>query len=134
MSRPGDPEVPLGDYLGDLTSELPPNQFIKVYAAGGPKNYGYRTSNGTEVMKVRGFTLSWSNSQKITFDALTQMVFNYPNTQNPIPIVNTHKICRHAPTYKLYNRVEVKKYNITYTKRMVMDNLDTLPFGWVFDE
>lgn len=134
MSRPGDPEVSLGDYLGDLTSELPPDQFIKTYAAGGPKHYGYQTSDGSEVMKVRGFTLSWCNSQKITFDTLKEMVFNYPNTQNPIPIINAHKICRDTPTYRLYNRVEIKRYNITYTKRFVLDNLDTLPFGWVFDE
>ena len=38
VSRPGDVyEPPLGDYLGDMTSELPPDCHISEFVSGGPK-------------------------------------------------------------------------------------------------
>ena len=41
VSRPGMPEPPTGDYLGQLTNELPPGRHICEMVAGGPKNYAY---------------------------------------------------------------------------------------------
>ena len=40
-SRQGDWEPDLGDYLGDLTDEVPGNN-IKTFVTGGPKNYAYQ--------------------------------------------------------------------------------------------
>ena len=37
-SLPGQPDPPLGDYLGDFKNEL-----SEEFASGGPKNYGYQT-------------------------------------------------------------------------------------------
>jgi hypothetical protein len=37
-SRPGEWKPELGDYLGDLTNEVPDNRIIE-FVTGGPKNY-----------------------------------------------------------------------------------------------
>ncbi len=61
ISKPNLPEPALGDYLGELTSEIPPEQYITEFLAAGPKNYAYRLSDGSEHVKVRGFTLNYTN-------------------------------------------------------------------------
>ncbi|XP_032234852.1 uncharacterized protein LOC116616861 [Nematostella vectensis] len=43
LHRPGEWKPPLGDHLGDLTSELEPGDFIDRYSSTGPKSYGYTT-------------------------------------------------------------------------------------------
>ena len=55
VSRPSEPEPPLGNHLGELTDELggEHNQHITVFASGGPKNDCYRTNSGKVETKVR---------------------------------------------------------------------------------
>ena len=55
--RGGQPSIPLGDYLGDMTDELD-GDTITEFASGGAENYGYRTAGGKTECKVRGFTLN----------------------------------------------------------------------------
>ena len=126
VSQPGLWDAPLGDNLGDLTDELD-GHYIVEYCAGGPKNYAYRLDNGKEVCKVRGFTLNFTNSQKVNFAAIKEMVFDQSQT---ITLTNPHKITRHKCTSKVYNRVENKKYGMVYTKRVILPSMDTLPFGY----
>jgi hypothetical protein len=40
-SRPGEWKPELGDYLGDLTDEVPDNRIIE-FVTGGPKNNAYK--------------------------------------------------------------------------------------------
>ena len=56
--KPGQPDIPLGDFLGDMTDELEDGSYITELVSGGPKNYGYTTSTGKVCCKVRGFTLN----------------------------------------------------------------------------
>ena len=53
---------PVGDYLGDLTSELGPGEFITTFCSTGPKSYAYTTNKGNKVCKVKGITLNFRNS------------------------------------------------------------------------
>ena len=48
---PGQPRVPLGDYLGEMTDELEGDTILK-FVSGGPKNYGYKTVSGKVCCKV----------------------------------------------------------------------------------
>lgn len=61
--KPGQPEVELGDYLGEFTSELEEGDFIKEFISGGPKNYAYVTNNGKQICKIRGFTLNTQSAE-----------------------------------------------------------------------
>ena len=54
--KPGQTEIPLGDYLGDMTNELDEGDYIVEFVSGGAKNYGYATKHGKIVCKVRGFS------------------------------------------------------------------------------
>jgi len=129
VSRPGEFDPPLGDYLGDLTDELDKGEHIVEFLSGGPKNYAYKTSENKETCKVRGFTLNYANSQLINFDSVKQIVTD-PKSTPTITITNPNKICRDKNKRKLYNRVEEKTYQMVYTKRRRVDGYDTVPYGY----
>ena len=126
-------KLPIGNYLGELVSEISPaDGHIVEFLGAGPKHYAYRTLSGREECKVRGFTLNWENSKIINFDAIKSMICPSDdiNRISVINIVNPCKITRHSRKRKLYNRVENKKYRMVYTKRRILPNLDTVPFGY----
>ncbi|XP_041361018.1 uncharacterized protein LOC121377177 [Gigantopelta aegis] len=116
VARPGDYQPPLGDYLGELTDE---------FVSGG----GYRTNKGSEVCKVRGFSLNYANAQLINFEAIREIVLS-PTRDATLTVTNPSKISREKRKRKIYNKVEEKRYKIVYTKRVIQDNLDTLPYGY----
>lgn len=121
--------LPIGNYLGELTNEIKPKDgYIVEFVSGGPKNYAYRTLSGKEECKVRGFTLNWANSKLINFEAIKSLICTSQEKQ--IEIVNPCKITRDNRKRKLLNRTETKRYQMVYTKRRILPNLDTLPFGF----
>ena len=73
LSQPGQPEPRLSNYIGDLTGELG-GEHITVFASGGPKNYGYKTSGGKIDIKVRGITLDCRARQKVNFESMCELV------------------------------------------------------------
>ena len=129
IHRPGDKTPLLGDFLGDLTSELKPGRYITEFVSGGPKNYAYRQDDGWETCKVKGFTLNYQNSLKINFESMKNLVTS-PGSEKGITIVNPTSICRDKIKNIVYNKSEVKKYAMVYTKRKLNDDLTTLPYGY----
>ena len=129
VSRPGEFDPPLGDYLGELTDELEQGEHIVEFVSGGPKNYAYKTSTNEETCKVRGFTLNYTNSKLINFEAVKAIVTDSKSSSN-IVVTNPCKICRDKRKRKLYNREEKKSYQMVYIKRRKLDNYDTVPYGY----
>ena len=127
ISRVGEPEPPLGDYLGDFTDELGNGDFITKFVSGGPKNYAYVTHNNDTVCKVRGFTLNHANSKVINFQTVLNEVLGVE--QNVITKIPS-KICRDSRQLKIYSKPENKKYAMVYTKRVVCENYFTYPYGY----
>ncbi|KAG8176825.1 hypothetical protein JTE90_003453 [Oedothorax gibbosus] len=113
----GKNDPPLGNYLGDFTDE------------GGPKNYGYITNKGKTVCKNRGFKLNYRNSLIFNFDMMKRLVREF-DQDTTMDLVNPSKICRDPKRRIVYNREEVKKYRIVYTKRIIQDDYSTIPFGY----
>ena len=78
---------PVGDYLGDLTSELGHDEYITTFCSTGPKSYAYTTNKGNNVCKVKGITLNHRNAlvinmdtmRKIVHDELKEVKVVYPN-------------------------------------------------------
>ncbi|XP_041361864.1 uncharacterized protein LOC121377831 [Gigantopelta aegis] len=128
VCKPGSYQPVLGDYLGDLTDELDGDHIVE-FVSGGPKNYAYRTSKGKETCKVRGFTLHHTNAQLINFAAIRDMVLS-PTRDGSITVTNPGKISREKRKRKIYNRPENKKYQIVYNKRVILKDLNTLPYGY----
>ena len=138
ISDPARPDLdpPIGDYLGDLTSELRPGEHIVEFASSAAKCYVYKTNMGKTECKVKGFTLNYKNSQLINFDVmkdmvLTQQIQNNPNLRT-VTIVNDKKIARKKYECILYNKKEIKRYKPVYNKRIIMPDLSTVPFGYDF--
>ena len=73
VSKPNDPEPPIGPYLGELTDELG-GDYITAYVSGGPKNYSYRTNTDKVETKVRGITLDCTAKQKVNFNVIRALV------------------------------------------------------------
>lgn len=124
---------PLGDYLGELKDEtkgVPITSFI----SGGPKNYAYQLADGSQVCKIRGFTLNHRNSLTLNLESMKQLVTTPGEAQKPMKektsyeIKEPHKIVRKDG--KIYTLPQTKQYKLVYDKRILTDHLKTYPFGW----
>ncbi|XP_026288119.2 uncharacterized protein LOC113213310 [Frankliniella occidentalis] len=136
ISRPGEPDLPLGTHLGDLTDQVEedygPGSFITEFAAGGPKNYAYKVAVGGDVtnikvcIKVRGITINKSCDQLVTYDNLKSMVLGDREKINvPIP----HQIAR-LPTWKIVTRSSHKNWQAKNTKCRRVGLEMTVPHGF----
>ncbi|KAK3107774.1 hypothetical protein FSP39_021983 [Pinctada imbricata] len=130
--KEGEPEPPVGDYLGELTDELGGvEEWIETLIVCGPKNYAYRTNRDKEVCKVKGFSLNYGNSQILNFESMQDAVLNRNDPFTGLyALHNPNKICRQKLTSDLYSQEEIKQYACVYTKRVVLDNLSTIPYGY----
>ena len=48
--------ISAGHYLGDVESELLPQDYITEFVSLGPKTYAYTTAEDQSVVKAKGFT------------------------------------------------------------------------------
>ncbi|XP_073497547.1 uncharacterized protein [Phyllobates terribilis] len=136
VSKEGDYMPPLGDYLGDLTSEIPNDTYITEFVSAGPKTYGYKLSNGETTIKVKGITLNCTAKKDINFDSLKELVLDYPSnpggeSQKTI-VVEQPGIVRRKKCWEIETRQLWKTQKCVYTKRHFPRNQDftTLPFGY----
>ena len=132
----------LGDYLGQLTNELSCKElgyvgctdghWITEFVSCGPKNYSFRLNSGQIFCKVRGFSLNYRNSQIVNFESMKDTLYSWKKKENAELVTVTTEICKHKfENPMVYSRQVAKKYNVVYNKRRVLDNLTTLPYGYV---
>ena len=132
------PPPPLGDYLGELTSELTCDNVgckgcekqhsIIDFCSGGPKQYAYMTDNGTTQIKIRGFSLDYEASKKLNYHTLKDLILKNPT--GVIETVKPSKICRNKYKAEIFNREAIKKYRLKFEKRYLTDVLDSFPYGY----
>ena len=130
ISYPDSDDPPIGNYLGELTSEISAldGGYIIEFVSCGPKNYAYTTKSGKQVCKIRGFSLNFKNVSILNFDALCDMVIN--DSDQKRVLFNENKIVRDKGENIIYNRPEEKVYRMVYTKRVILENYDTVPYGY----
>ena len=134
--KPGQAEVPNGDFLGELTDELEPGDHIVDFTSGGPKNYGYTTANGKVECKVRGFTLhNVRGSQQLKYERLRQNVLDEltdpQDTRRHIDVVNPYFFTRNPATKELRVAPRTKQYGLVFDKRVVhLDTFRSYPYGF----
>ena len=136
IDRPGESIPPLGHFLGDLTSELPPGRHIVSFACGGPKNYAYVLDdfdkNGMRSKCViKGISMKFSNCQIVTFNKMSAKITAYVENGDSTPetFYKTDSHFYRAPDLKIYMRDLVKSYKIMYDKRVIVDDYNTVPYG-----
>ena len=129
-SRTGEWKPELGDYLGDITDEVPYNKIIE-FVTGGPKNYAYKIARpdkdgNTTICKVRGITLNYKNSLTINFDTIKDMVIN--NRDDVKTVKDDFKITRDQK--RLLTVHQDKDYRIVFDKRVILQDYSTRPYGF----
>ena len=132
VHEPGKPDPSLGDYLGDLTDELDPGDYITTFISGGPKNYAYITNEGKTETKIRGITLNYAATKKINLDVMRHLVDAHVNchTEEKVTVDTPFKITRDKKEKNIVTKRMKKDYRIVYNKRVITENYGTLPYGY----
>lgn len=123
----GIPDFQPGPYLGDLTSELEKDDYIIEFASTGPKSYAYKTLQGKEDCKCKGFRLSAENSKSIHLESMKLMIeFNdvIETRDMQFTVAQSHEV------KTLYVK---KNYSFTFDKRYILEKdidgcIHTLPY------
>ena len=128
-AKDGDYVPALGDYLGQFTNEINPKEgnYIDEFVSGGPKNYAFKLDTGVTHCTVRGFTLNHLASLKITFDSIKNIV---RNDQQAKISTEQLKFITSKKTWSVMTKTEKKEYGMVYDKRILHEDLTTLPFGF----
>ena len=131
LTQPGQAEPRLGNYIGDLTDELG-GDHITVFASGGPKNYGYKTSGDKTDIKVRGITLDCTARQKVNFQSMCAMVSLRAKcgVTGTVTVDIPFRITRNTKTKEIQSKRMKKDYKIVYNKRVIIDDYKTIPCGY----
>ncbi|XP_022110167.1 uncharacterized protein LOC110989825 [Acanthaster planci] len=133
VSRKGEWEPEIDDFLGELINELEADNHIVTFVSGGPKNYDYKLakpdkSGNLSHCKVRGITLNYRNHFLVNFDVMSQMVRK--EGPSKVQVKDPYKITRNKKTVHIETKEEKKFYQMVYTKRVPIDNYDTVPYGF----
>jgi hypothetical protein len=116
VTRPDSFKPTLGDYLGELTSELDIDDYIVEGVFPGPKNYAFKTKNNHSVYKVKGFTL----------------ILNFQNASDKIEINEEQSsIKRDKKTWNVFSEIKNKVFSLVYDKRILKDDFTTIPYGYI---
>lgn len=119
-----------GCMLGEWSDELGNNNYINEWISTGPKSYAYNTKNKNVVVKIKGFTLNWKNSQKLNIASMRALL----NGDEENIKIEYIQIARDVNTKQLVNKSITKKFNLDYDKRIILDEIngiiDTLPWGY----
>ena len=118
---------PILDSLGCWTDELGGKK-ITTFVSGGPKNYAYQLDDGSTVCKVKGMTLDYRTSQIINFETMKNMVL-HQSDEDKVTVTYPSKIVR-GKDHKLFSKDMTKDYRVVYDKRQILENLNTLPYGF----
>lgn len=148
ISRQGEPDPPLGDYLGDLTDELSgeygERSYITKFGSGGPKNYGYevfstRTGSTSTTCKVKGISLALGS--EVNFSRIADMVTHahsslseemesYKEAAGEEVVIHREADIVTTRLGKIIAAATRKTYRFGYDKRVLSENYITFPYGY----
>lgn len=130
LTKPSDAYYPeLGNNLGEWTNEISAEEgsFIDEFVSAGPKNYAFRTKSGTTDCTIKGFSFNHLTSLKITFDSIKEIVCEDKSKKISAEQLN-FKINR--SDWTIQTLLKEKSYGFCYDKRVLLNDLTTLPFGY----
>ena len=117
--------------LGEWTDEVP-NARITKCVGMGPKNYGYefvdKDQKRKSSCKVKGLTLDYNTSQVIYFDRMLNWVKG--ESKDFRETVSYHRIRKHKDK-TVATELQSKTYQFTYTKRVIVGDGYTVPYGYL---
>ena len=130
VTRPEDTYQPkIGTYLGEWTNEIDSREgnHIVEFVSAGPKNYAYKLDTGVTHCTVKGFTLNYLASLKITFDSIRELVCK---NQSDKIAVDQLQFKTSKKDWSIKTNIVQKYYGFVYDKRVMLENFDTNPYGY----
>ena len=129
VSKPGEFEPELGDFLGQFTNEIDKakGDFITEFVSAGPKNYAYKLNTGYSCCTVKGFNLNHKACELINFDSIKEIVCS---AQEKKIQVDQLKFARNKHSWNITTSTISKIYGFVYDKRVIISDYFTLPFGY----
>ena len=131
--KEGQPQIEIGDYLGEMTDELD-GDVIQEFVSGGAKNYGYKTVGGNYVCKVRGFTLNVRGRQRLNYESMKEHIVDTLEEEEeavPISVINPNHFHRDQTHKKMKLVRQEKKYRLVFDKRVIdLNTKRSYPFGY----
>lgn len=128
LTKPGQERLKLGEYLDDMTSELPADRHIDEFVSTGPKSYSYRDSHGAVTCKFKGIRKNLHNLKVINFESMLACI-----SEGVVKKVHGAKnmIFRIDPFGRITTLFQPKVFQMTYTKRYIEEQTyHTFPFGY----
>jgi G:T-mismatch repair DNA endonuclease (very short patch repair protein) len=134
ITGPNDRDLETGMFLGQLTDELESygdGAYISEFVSAGPKNYAYTIVNKAGervdgVCKVKGITLNAKNAASVNFETMKEMV---TGTISSELVLQDERIVR-SKDHRVLTKKEKKTWRVVYRKRILRDDLSTVPFGY----
>lgn len=128
-------EDQMGDFLGDLTSEIPSGARCTQFVALAPKTYAYRLqfADGStkEVVKCKGFPLTCEAAEKIKYDSMVRMAKKMVAGDEVEPIEVDYEMFAVSKEHNVENTLITKRLGSNFTKRcFVPQSFNTLPYGY----
>ena len=127
-----EPILPTGNFLGDLTDELPMNVEVTEYYSAGPKFYllmGKNSQTGAPytVFKLKGVSLNKSTEDVINVANVKSLILG------EIGLLNTpfSSIRRHKETGELKNTYCEKSCRVVNSKRLFYQDGNSVPYGYI---
>ena len=110
--KPGQYIPNLGNYLGELTSEIKASKgnFIQSWCSGGPKNYSYVLDTGYSHAVIKSISLNHTTTNIINLDSMIKLVKD--NKTEPLS-VNQLKFSRNVSNWSMNTSV-IKKNIISF--------------------
>ena len=122
-------------YRWDMTNELNDGDHIIELTSAGPKNYGFKTTDGKDCCKVRGFSLNVRGSQQLNYGVMKQNLLD--EIRNPlderrnIDVNEPNYFHRSQATKHLKVIPRIKRYGLVFDKRVVdPDTFKSYPYGF----
>ena len=134
--RAEDYTPPTGSFLGDLTDELNPDNYIVQFVSGGAKNYSYKLKDfdGEYRTKtvIKGISMNSSNQKIACFDKVLEKVEAYVNDFDTSTSVfyDTNIHFYRSPEFRIFMVNLQKRYKICYDKRVICADFSTIPYGY----
>ena len=132
--KAGQPSIPTGNFLGEMTDELEGDVIIE-FVSGGAKNYSYITRSGKTKCKVCGFTLNVRGKEVLNFNTMKANILaeiEDPQEQRRVIWVNNPNHFKRDTTYKTIKLVnQTRQYGPVFDKRVIdPETKISYPFGY----
>lgn len=133
--KPSQADIPLGDYLGDMTNELEDDDYITEFVSGGAKNYGYVTKHGKITCKVRGFSLDYRGLLQLNYQIMKgnilEEILHPLDERRKTMVVNPTHFVRDPVQKLIRTETQTKKYSLVFDKRVLEPGtFKSFPYGY----